>query len=575
MASLPIVGRLLGEREEALVFGRLRRTMMGNVLHQALTEGRLRVAVVTALSLTFWLGLFWLFADAFTFLQDVLTHPATKEQTIETIFDVFFVSLMVMLTFSTAIILYGALYRTREAEFLMTLPARPQRVFLFKLREAVLLSSWGFVLLGTPVLVAYGIVTLAPWHFFALLMPFLMAFVHVPAAIGAILCLVVVEWLPRLRIHLLTTLAVLFLAGAVYLGWTVLQEPVNGLFTPTWFRDILARLSFSKNRLLPSWWLSHGLLESAAGRPTESLMFLTVLIANALFGQLLAVLVAGKLLRPGYAALHGEKAGRVQVDLGWIDRAVDRLAYPLPTSMRLLLVKDLRLFRRDPIQWSQYAIFFSLLAFYFLNIRRLSYDVSHVSWVNAVSFLNLAVVGLIVSIFTSRFVFPLISLEGRRFWILGRLPLARDTILWGKFVFSLAGSLVPALLLVLLSDWMLQVRPVVLGCHLLSVVVLAVGLSGIAVGLGALLPNLREESPSKIAAGFGGTLNQVLSTLYIVAVTALTAVPCHFYTASSTALMPVTLRWVLSGLAAAVLIGALATVWPMSLGVRAFRRLEM
>jgi hypothetical protein len=40
--------------------------------------------------------------------------------------------------------------------------------------------------------------------------------------------------------------------------------------------------------------------------------------------------------------------------------------------------------------------------------------------------LNLGVVGLILSTFTTRFVYPMISLEGRRFWILGLLPVHRD-----------------------------------------------------------------------------------------------------------------------------------------------------
>ena len=58
---------------------------------------------------------------------------------------------------------------------------------------------------------------------------------------------------------------------------------------------------------------------------------------------------------------------------------------------------------------------------------------------------------------------------------------------------------------------------------------LCLGLSSIAVGFGAMMPNFRETSPSKIAAGFGGTLNLVLSALYIMVVVVLTALPCHFY----------------------------------------------
>ena len=63
------------------------------------------------------------------------------------------------------------------------------------------------------------------------------------------------------------------------------------------------------------------------------------------------------------------------------------------------------------------------------------------SWRNLVSFLNLSVTALILSTFTSRFIFPLLSLEGRNFWVLGLLPLGRAQILWGKFAFSVGISL--------------------------------------------------------------------------------------------------------------------------------------
>ena len=91
--------------------------------------------------------------------------------------------------------------------------------------------------------------------------------------------------------------------------------------------------------------------------------------------------------------------------------------FPLP--MRLLMVKDLRLFRRDPMQWSQFLIFFGLLGLYFFNVRRFNYDLYYIGWVNMVSFLNLSVVGLLMSTFTTRFIYPMLSLEGQRFWLLG------------------------------------------------------------------------------------------------------------------------------------------------------------
>ncbi len=271
------------------------------------------------------------------------------------------------------------------------------------------------------------------------------------------------------------------------------------------------------------------------------------------------------------------------------DRLLGWLMRPLPTAVRLLVVKDLRLFRRDPLQWSQVLIFAGFLVVYFWNIPSFTYDVSaigsYIGWVNMVSFLNLSVVGLLLSTFTTRFVYPVISLEGRRFWILGPSGVRRQTILWAKFLFAAAGTLLPCSGLVLVSDLTLRVSMPVLLSHQLTCLVLCLGLAGIAVGLGAWLPNLREESPARIAAGFGGTLTLVLSTLYILFVVLLTALPTHFYLAAQYATAVQDSRgwssvqwwlmfWLVAGTAGSLLLGAAATVIPLRIGFRAFRRLE-
>ncbi|MFW6124588.1 MAG: putative ABC transporter permease subunit, partial [Pirellulales bacterium] len=121
--------------------------------------------------------------------------------------------------------------------------------------------------------------------------------------------------------------------------------------------------------------------------------------------------------------------------------------------------------------------------------------------------------------------------------------------------------------------------------HQLTCVILCVGLAGIAVGLGARLPNLRHQSPSRIAAGFGGTLNLIVSTLYILAVVLLTAVPTHLYlTAQGNQAVEIFSRavrvdvwllwWMAAGSAASVLLGLVATIVPLRIGIRAFRKLE-
>jgi len=143
-----------------------------------------------------------------------------------------------------------------------------------------------------------------------------------------------------------------------------------------------------------------------------------------------------------------------------------------------------------------------------------------------------------------------------------------------KFLFSLLGSLLVSEGLILLSDWMIGVSLRMALFHAGLVALICCGLSGIAVGLGAAHPNFSEDSPSRIVSGYGGTLTLILSMIYIAAIIALGAVPCHLYFARALITEQVFRVWIVCAGALAVLVAAAATVLPLAIGVRAFDRME-
>jgi ABC-2 type transport system permease protein len=202
----------------------------------------------------------------------------------------------------------------------------------------------------------------------------------------------------------------------------------------------------------------------------------------------------------------------------------------------------------------------------------------------AIGFMNLGVVGLILSTFTTRFVFPLISIEGQRFWILGTAPIDRHEIIWSKFVFATMVTSLPCCLLVFLSDVALQLwqrTPWMVAVHQLICWMLATGLSALSVGLGARLPDLHETSPAKIAAGFGGTLTLILSALFVIVVVLPPSIPAYLmYTQTNLAKplgMPeVDFQWYFGlALLSCFVLTLLAVAIPLRMGFRAFDRLEL
>ena len=582
--------RELTEQEEAKLFWRLRARIALRMADQFLSQSRLRAMVLIVLSAIFWAGMFALFFEGFGFLRIAIEHEATRAQTVQAIYNIFFLSLLAMLTVSSGIVLYSAVFNSEEVAHLLTSPARAERILLHKFQETVVFTGWGFLLLGSPLLVAYGLVSASPWYYYALIIPFMVSFVLIPTSVGAVLCLLVIHQLPALRWHALAIIGVAFVSAIMFCGWSFVTTG-GDMMTAMWFQNVLSRLQYAEQRILPSWWLSSGLLEAAhpvaATSETlawrESLGFLSVLIANACLGVFAVGFVGKYCLRTGFGQLKGLGRKRRRRSMDLFDTGVLWLTRPFHPAMRQLLVKDLRIFRRDPIHWSQFLIFFGLLGLYFINVRRLQYGGPMDAWMTMVGFLNVAVVGLILSTFTTRFIFPMISMEGRRFWVLGTLPIHRDTILWGKLLFACFVSVIPCAGLVLVSDFVLKIverAPLVALIHQLTCWSMCVGLSALAVGLGARLPDFRESSPSRIAAGFGGTLNLVLSALFIMATVLPTGITCYFWL-NSRSDFPTggwfelgTLSSVMAGLATALLAGLLATVVPLRAGFRAFRRLE-
>jgi ABC-2 type transport system permease protein len=177
----------------------------------------------------------------------------------------------------------------------------------------------------------------------------------------------------------------------------------------------------------------------------------------------------------------------------------------------------------------------------------------------------------------------MLSLEGRKFWVLGLLPLKRDHVLLGKFAFSATWALLIAEFLIVFSDVMLGMPFWVLGMHALTVLVLALGLSGLSVGLGAWMPNFRESDPSKIAVGFGGTLNLVIGLLYLVNVFLFMSLPLHLHYAAMEFHKEdhfgfnfglFTSWWLGIGTLLGIIVCAAAVILPLRIGARSLRRME-
>ncbi len=552
---------------------RLRLAIGRNTLRALRYESRLKIVFVTLFGFAVWVGLFGGFLSGFRFISFHI--PELKDVLVEHLLLLFFMTLLVMLAISTGIIAYASFFVSRETAFLAATPTRFEHIFSYKLVESLMFSSWAMLILGAPLMIAYGIEAKQGLFYYVVSVTFIGLFVLIAAEIGGLTAMMIALHAPRLRKRaaLAVAAAAVIVAGVVgirtFAGISAMHAPPD-----LWAKTVLDRLSFCQNPLLPSYWVARGVSSAALGRWGDVAFYWLLTLSNALFGFVVCYGYATRRFeRCWFAAQSPERRPRI-LRQAWCYWLVDRVLCMLRPSLRLLVVKDVKAFLRDPVQWSQALIFFGLLFVYIINLRNLSYDIESPYWQNLISFLNLAATSLTLSTFTGRFVFPLLSLEGRRFWLLGLLPVERRGILLGKFVSSLLGTLIISLSLILLSDGMLHVGWTMVVLHVALVVMICCGLSGIAVGLGAMYPNLREESPSKIVSGYGGTLTLILSMVYIGLIIMLAAAPCHLYLAKGIITRQVFVVWLGVAGSVAVALSIAATLVPMIAGARAFERME-
>lgn len=519
-------------QEEALIdnpdnrqaFAFLRKRIFRNTISELMKSGRLRLSIGLFCCMIFWAGMFVLFLGGFHFIE---TFRLT-EDLYEYLFGIFFFTLFVMLMVSNGIIIYAGIFHSRESNWLMTQPVREDLLFLHKFIESVSFASWGVLLLGSPVLVAYGLSVSAPALYFISIIPLLISFVGLPACLGATAAMIIAVTIPRRPKTILVTVASILVIFAGRFIWSIVQTPGTTL-TADWMNGLLDQLSFSRNPMLPSRWMSASVVGFATRSSGEAIFYLGLITSNAGMAFLVSTWTAKSLLRPAYYRAQGSSSARKRKQSVLLDNWLHRIFFFLARPVRVLIIKDARCFLRDPAQWSQFFIFFGLLAAYFWNIRKLSVNLESLVWRNLISFLNLSVTALLLATFTSRFIFPMMSLEGRNAWMLNLLPVRRSQILWGKFAFSVSLAIISSETLLILSDVQLGVFPELIAVHILLMIIICTGLSAISVGLGAKLPNYRESDPSKIAAGFGGTLNLVISLLFLLITIGLIALPCHLY----------------------------------------------
>lgn len=480
-----------------------------NLMHAAIRVQPLRGMTVVAVVSGVWLLLAGLFWSLLVFLSQDQYLPL-KPRLLESLLALFFLTMGVLVMISDTVLVWASLYRTRAASFHAALPLRDRDIFWGAALEGGLWASWAVLVLVLPLIGTLMREAAQPWLFAPAVLVTLLGLVGIGMSAGALGAQLLARLIPILRrgVRGIVLLAIL----AVAIGILVTMGSAERHNEPvTFMTEVIGNLRFAENPFLPSWWAQQAFSGALASRWSDWALFTGLLLANAGGIAVVAEFVAARRFRRDLDALSGrpDDTSSRSVTQEW------RPLSFLPGELGLLVAKDLRLFRRDPAQVLQFTAFFGLLGFYLLMLPRLGKAFAFDEWWRpAVSVLNLTAISMALATFTGRFVYPLLSLEGRRLWVLALAPWPRERVVTAKFLFACLVGVPVSSALALLSGLMLDLSWNIIVYQVGIIACMAMGLAASALGIGARLADYREDDPNKLVAGYGGTINLLASLIF-------------------------------------------------------------
>ncbi|MBL9115128.1 MAG: hypothetical protein JNJ83_08970 [Verrucomicrobiaceae bacterium] len=468
-----------------------------------------------ALTITAFLGCYsvvayLLVSRGLKFVEAVpLLGPMLTERLVYMLFFSFFVMLVV----SNATITGMGLFRRKETGWLLSLPLTHRSLVLWKTMEGMLLASWGLLMLSAPLLGAVKQLFDTDFTFYLLTLPALLCLVAVSAHLSTWVLLATMRWM---KWSLVKPVLVGIAVALAVLGMTSLMG-LEKAFRPTDMAvtvgQILRKTEAFTHPMLPSSWVAEAVLAAGRGQVERAWFYNLTLLSWALAAVLLTLELSTGIFYQAWTrsllAADTRRARSLIARLG-LERWL-----PFSRVSRSLILKDVQTFAREPAQWGQSVVIFGLLFLYMSNLRRIVFDSGDGFWSVVTSYLNLLVCTLALSTLTTRFVFPQVSIEGQRIWMLGLAPIRLEKVLSVKLWLATVTTGAMTATLTALSCWALQV-PLDRTIYFLGAVcMMALGLNGLALGLGTIFPNFKEANPARVVSGFGGTICLIASFVYL------------------------------------------------------------
>lgn len=488
---------------------------------------------------------FWFIA--LHFLPTLLTRLQGMDGNIGNIIALKGISLLLMiifflLIFSSLLVSINDFYLSPDLPVILSSPVSWDNIYLSKWLGTSIKSSWMIIFAALPVFIALGLSYKAPCSYYLVLFPVLLMFVIIPSGIGILTGIFLMGIVPAKRAKNIFIFLGILIVVIIFLLFRFLRP--ERFANPEWFANLtifISEMRMPVSVLLPSTWVAETLTPFFIAKGGTPLFFMLLLFftscVSVIFGSLLfnsfyykGLVKSQQTHKPLLISLDAQQKGfGGYLSSGFIFSKFLRMVLFLFRGSRgALAEKDMVSFIRNVGQSSQVLLLFAITVIYLFSIKALP-----VEWGSMVSlklryiisFVNIGLVGFIISAIATRLVLPSVGSEGRAFWIIRVSPLSMSQFIWNKFFIAFLPLIVLAEGLIVISNIFLGVNMWFMALSISTCLMLVVSITGLAVGIGAYNAGFSIEDANKGQSGFQGTAFMLSSFAVIIVTILLEVIP--------------------------------------------------
>lgn len=419
----------------------------------------------------------------------------------------------------------ATLYLDSDLELLLAAPLQARSVFAARLVEVLALPGLFILCLLLAGLWGLGLgLGMGPaYHLFAV--PVVLFLPLIPEALGTLLTMALVRYLPAWRLREILAVA----GGLLWLIFYLTQQALFANFQEHLLPILLSLFSGGSRPeflaldpgLLPGNWAAWSLVAAGLGRVGPALPALGpyALISLGAFG--LCLLAAERLYLSGWANAGVVQRRRQRVETA---AAIPRSVRWLSPGFRAVMLKDWRMLRRDLQALLQLAWPLAFTLVWLMQGRLDIIPPVSIPGDPMIWWTGLSVAWLCVMVVTYLAI-TAISREGRSFWVLRSAPLSTWELIAAKFWSSYLIFLGLGLAFSLGTAWLQGTGLVGFSRSLGLAMLMGIGLTAISLALGARSPNLTWDNPRQAYSQEAGCMGFIAGGVYALIMVVTLAVP--------------------------------------------------